>query len=370
MKKISLVLLSLLGLTACNGGGSSSSSGGSTTYPPEPTNTLPSGYQCLPSGYPTSSSNSGGNAKIAYGSNCQVSDVENTSVQATLESMAVAITLSDGSRYCTGTPISYDPTTGVGYVLSAAHCVVGNPKSALQQVTANNITTFTKNRYYISQTLNADGSNKMTGTITAVYIPSQYCQVAPFTLNRYGNYECNYLPAQNGDLALLKVNITSGNSLNINSQVKLAPSNLTMAQPSYIMALGYGSTNTNENNTNLFYITYEYFANNSYQGETGLSTLMNGYSPSGTNAYYSIICGGDSGGGDFYWDGANWNLVGAHSYGSSICGSANVNYAGANDVSADVRPFTAQLQQIMAQDTTPTGCNASVSGFICAAQPQ
>lgn len=377
MKKISLVLLSLLSLTACNSG-SSSSSGGGSTYPSNPTNTLPNGYQCLPSGYPTSSSNSGSNAKIAYGSNCQVENVSNTSVQATLESMAVALTNAKGGRYCTGTPLSYDAATGVGYVLSAAHCVVGNPKSIGAEVTANNITTFTKldpttNTHvnYINQTLNASNSeDRTTGTITAVYIPSQYCQAAPFTLNRYGNYECGYLPAQNGDLALLKVNFTSAQSMSVNSQVKLAPSGLTMAQPSYIMALGYGITNTNDSNTNLFYITYEYFANNSYQGEAGLSALMNGYSPSGSDAYYSIICGGDSGGGDFYWDGTNWNLVGAHSYGSSICGAANVNYAGANDVSADVRPFASQLQQIMAQDTTPTGCNASVSGFICAAQSQ
>ena len=369
MKKISLVLLPLLGLVACNSGSSSSSST-SPTYPANPTNTLPNGYQCLPSGLPTYSS-VGDNLKIAYGSNCEVSAVTNTSVQSTLESMAVALTNSSGGRYCTGTPLSYNATTGVGYVLSAAHCVVGNPKAAGQQVTTDNIVTFTNSNNYINQTLNAANNSGTTGTIQAVYIPSQYCQSASFTINQYGNYECGSLPAQNGDLALVKVSFSTGQSLNVNPQVKLAPSSLTMVQPSYVMALGYGITNYDifQKNSSLYYITYEYFANDTYQGEVGLSTIMNGYSPQGNNAYYSIICGGDSGGGDFYWDGTNWNLVGAHSYGSSICGSASVSYAGANDVSADVRPFTSQLQQIMAQDTTPTGCNATVSGFTCNSAP-
>ncbi len=375
MKKISLVLLSLLGLTACNGGGSSSS-GGSTTYPPEPTNTLPSGFECLPSGLPSLNSVSD-STKIAYGGNCQVANVSNTSVQATLESMAVAITYSDGTRYCTGTPLSYDPTTGVAYVLSAAHCVVGNPKPASQPVTADNIVTFTKNKYYISQTLNADGSNKMTGTITAVYIPNQYCRVPAFVYNSSrAAYECSDLPAQNGDFALLKVNIASGQTLALNSQVQLATSAIQPTYPSYIMALGYGYTNTNPYNTNLFYITYEYFATNSYQGNTGEAVIMNGYSPYGSNAYYSIICGGDSGGGDFYWANNTWNLIGVHSYGSSECGQASTSYPyiniltpGANDVSADVRPFASKLSNIMAADTAAGGCNssaASSNNFICA----
>lgn len=372
MKKISLVLLPLFGLVACNGGGGSSSGGssGSSTYPANPSNSLPSGYQCLPSGLPTYGS-VGDNLKIAYGSDCLVANVatnpdKGVALQSTLESMAVALTNSSGGRYCTGTPLSYNATTGVGYVLSAAHCVVGNPKAAGQQVAISNIVTFSNNYNYINQTLNAANGSGTTGTIQAIYIPSQYCQSAAFELQN-GSYVCGSLEEQNGELALVKVSFSTGQSLNLNPQVRLAPSDLTMAQPSYIMALGYGITNYDifTRNTSLYYITYEYFANNTYQGDVGLSAIMNGYSPQGYDAYYSIICGGDSGGGDFYWDGINWNLVGAHSYGSSVCGAANANYAGANDVSADVRPFTSQLQQIMAQDTAPAGCNASVGGFIC-----
>ena len=374
MKKISLVLLSLISLTACNSGSSSSSGGSTTTYPQNPTNTLPSGFECLPSGYP-SVSPSTNSVKIAYGGNCQVANVTNTSVQATLESMAVALTNSSGGRYCTGTPLSYDPTTGVAYVLSAAHCVVGNSKAANQPITAGNIVTFSSNNNYINQTLNAANGSSTTGTITAVYVPSQYCQVPAFWLVE-GSYQCSNLSSQNGDFALVKVNIGSGQTLALNPQVQLATSAIQPAYPSYIMALGYGKTNTNNYNTNLFYITYEYFATNSYQGDTGETVIMNGYSPYGSNAYYSIICGGDSGGGDFYWANNTWNLIGVHSYGSSTCGQASTSYPyvnlltpGANDVSADVRPFASQLSNIMAADKAAGGCNssaASSNNFVCA----
>jgi len=374
MKKLSLILFSLFGLIACNSGSSSSGSGGSTSYPQNPTNTLPSGFECLPSGYP--SLNSATNSvKIAYGGNCQVANVSNTSVQATLESMAVALTNSSGGRYCTGTPLSYDETTGVAYVLSAAHCVVGNSKAANQQITAGNIVTFSNNNNYINQTLNAANGSGTTGTITAVYVPNQYCQVPSFWLVD-GAYQCSNLPAQNGDFALVKVNIGNGQTLALNSQVQLATSAIQPTYPSYIMALGYGITNTNTSNTNLFYISYEYFATNSYQGNTGETVIMNGYSPYGSNAYYSIICGGDSGGGDFYWANNTWNLIGVHSYGSSKCGEASTSYPyvnpftpGANDVSADVRPFASQLSNIMAADKVAGGCNssaASSNNFICA----
>lgn len=368
MKKISLILLPLFGLTACVGAGSSPSN--SPTYSVTPTNLVgPNNlYKCLPSSLPTYSAKTANGAKIAYGNNCKVSNVNNESLQSNLQSMAVAITGLSGAGYCTGTPLSYNPASQVGYVLSAAHCVVGNSKAARQQVTAGNIITFAKHNNYINQALSAASGSGATGTIQAIYIPTQYCQSAAFELDQYGNYACSDLTKQNGDIALLKVSFATGQSLNVSSQVQLAPSNLKVAQPSYVMALGYGITNYDgyvQSNKNLTYITYQYFADNTFQNTTGLSTIMNGYSPQGYNAYYSIICSGDSGGGDFYWDGNNWNLVGTHSYGSSVCGAANTSYTGANDVSADVRPFTSQLQQIMAQDMTPTGCNASVSGFTC-----
>lgn len=373
-RKFQLLFTVLVGLNACGSGGN----GGSIpveAYPHNPTNTLPSGYQCLPSNLPTSNAAIDGKLQIAYGSNCQVADVTDSSIQSSLESMSIALTSSSGLRYCTGTPISYDATTKVGYVLTAAHCVVGNSKSPGQSVTASNIVTFSNNKNYVNQSLNASSFSGVTGAIQAVYIPSQYCQANAFEFVN-GSYQCSNLSEQNGDLALVKVNFANKPPLNINQQVQLATSSTQLASPSYIMALGYGITNTTPNNTNLFYITYENFATNSYKGENGLSTIMNGYSLYGTEAYSNIICGGDSGGGDFYWSNNAWNLIGVHSYGSPTCGQSSSSYAysslanpGASDISADVRPFTMQLQNIMNNDMVAGGCNNNVAAdnaFVCA----
>lgn len=366
MKKQNILLLSslMLSVVSCGSGSSSSTS---YQYPPNPTNDYPEAFKCLPSNAPPSSSNSGNGLQIAYGENCKVSNMQPSMIKSELESMVTSISFANGTRYCTGTPLSYDPQTKVGYVLSAAHCVVGgSTKAAGQPSTANNITTFEDNLGYINQKPEASRDSGITGTIEAIYIPSQYCQSAEIDPEAGG---CTDLSEQDGDIALMKVSFTESQSLAVSPKVRLAESNLHMPYPSYIMAMGYGLTNNESlKNTSLYYITYEYFATNSYWGETGLSTLMNGYSPAGDNAFASIICQGDSGGGDFYWDGLYWNLVGAHSYGPTPCGIASRSYVDAHDVSADVRPFTAQLQQIMAQDTTSTGCNANVSGWACQAR--
>ncbi len=363
MKNKHLLFLFAFTIVGCNSGTSYS---GLTNYPINPTNSLPAGFQCLPSEYSIKMKRR--ETQIAYGSNCQVADVPNLEVKANLESMAVALTNSSGYRYCTGTPLSYDPSTGIGYVLSAAHCVVGNSKAANQQVVANNIITFNFNRNYINQTVKASSGSGITGTIQAVYIPKQYCQSAAFVLGHNG-YQCANLAEQNGDVALLKVSLAPGRILNINPQVQLANLDIKPNSPSYIMALGYGMTNTDSSNSNLFYITYEYFATNTYRDEIGKSVIMNGFFPVGYNSYYSIICSGDSGGGDFYWNNNKWNLIGVHSYGASLCGQGSSSYGEASDISADVRPFTSQLRQIMENDNTSKGCDklvADTNNFVCA----
>jgi hypothetical protein len=92
---------------------------------------------------------------------------------------------------------------------------------------------------------------------------------------------------------------------------------------------------------------------------------MNGYSQYGSNIFSSIICGGDSGGGDFYWENNTWYLLGVHSYTSRGCGTSSPDYYDALDASADVRPFSAELQNIMLQDTSQEGCGYNSKDFIC-----
>ncbi|MHB8177235.1 MAG: trypsin-like serine protease [Vulcanimicrobiaceae bacterium] len=324
-------------------------------------------FQCLPSGLNGPSSFS---SQIAYAQSCAVAG---SPQQALLQSMAVSLmggnNTSGYSSYCTGIPISFNPATGVGFVVTAAHCVAGGLKAAGAQITPGNIITFINNGLdrtgiYQKTPGQVASSLDLTGQIQAVYVPSQYCMAPAFKSDGNG---CTILQQQNGDVAVLKVLVTNGNTLAVSSQVQLAPSTLSIPSGAYLMALGYGLNNGPAPNSSvLYYVDYQYFANNSYQGESGEASLMNGYYTNGT--YYSIICQGDSGGPDFYWDGAKWDLVGAHSYGPTPCGISGPSYSSANDVSADVRLFTSWIQTILAHDTSPTGCANVGSQYVCNAR--
>ncbi|MDD3266965.1 MAG: trypsin-like serine protease [Burkholderiales bacterium] len=365
MKNRILLISVMVGcISGCNSGASSA-----VNYPATPTNLvgLNNSYKCLPSSYPGYSTING--LKIAYSSECKVADAK-SSIKPSLESMAIAISNYSGKRYCTGTPLSYDSTTGLGYVLTAAHCVITNVKPANKKITPAQITV-SSGKKFVNQRLDAYSNSEVTGTIKAVYIPEQYCGDPSINWNtNVDAYVCSNLSSQNGDIALLQVKFNS--PVKLNSSVKLADKDLNIPNSSYIMALGYGITDDDRYNTSLFYITYQYFATNSYMGENGLSAIMNGYSIN--NAFYSIICGGDSGGGDFYWDGTNWQLVGVHSYGSATCGKSSFSYLAAMDISTDVRLFSSKLTNIKSANISneQEGCHldlATQNGFICA-EPQ
>lgn len=329
-----------------------------------PPNGIPASYQCFPSNLPSPSSSF--SPAIAYMSLCAVDEAKEA---ANLQKLAVAMMYRNGNayiEYCTGTPLSYDAKTGIGFVVSAAHCVVGGQKRAGAEVTPANITTFSDENGWIYQSTPArlQGSSALTGQINAVYIPSRYCEVPAFEKSGKG---CSDLERQNGDLAVLKVVGLKGNSMHVLPGLKLAPADLAISRGSYIMALGYG-TNTSPmpDDRTLYYIDYQYFADDRYKTVFSEASIMNGYFTDGT--YYSIICQGDSGGGDFYWDGSHWNLVGAHSWGPNPCGVWGKAYTKAYDVSADLRPWTAFIQRILDEDRSPTGCASLSDEYVCEAR--
>lgn len=353
-------------IVGCNGGGSS---GGSTDTPPNIINNIPGEFQNLPNINVTNDI-----SKIAYaGDQGYVGAITDSSLKASLSSLAVALSDSTGRRYCTGTPLYINTITNDAFILTAAHCVVGNRKKANTPISAtDNIVTFSSGRGYINQNVNASTSSGTTGVIQAVYLVQDYCKNPPFTKDLKTNkYFCQTLEEQNGDIAIIKVKATM--PLNINSQVKLPTATLSIVPGTIMLSLGYGVTEMNDENTRLNYINYEYFGTNSYQDVNAQKVLLNGYNPVTPNSYYSIICSGDSGGGDFYWDGSSWQLVGVHSFGSSKCGQANSAYGSAFDASADVREFTTQISNIIYNDTTPDACDlnlAASNGFICLTKPQ
>lgn len=296
--------------------------------------------------------------------NCSVASAREA---ATLQKLAVAL-MSQGSgsftEYCTGTPIHYDAATNVGFVVTAAHCVVGNSKPADTPVASDNITTFTSGSDWVYQgTPGIVGSHAdLTGQIDAVYIPAQYCKVPAFNKNG-----CSDLAHQDGDVAVVKIGGLHGRALGVDPNLRLAPANAALAGGDEIMALGYGTnTSSTPDDRVLYYITYQYFAKDAHDGVASQLSLMNGYHPNAN--FYSIVCQGDSGGGDFYWDGTNWNLIGAHSWGPVPCGVWGPRYDAAYDVSADMRPFDQWVSRIVRDDKEPTGCGPLDAATVCKAR--
>jgi hypothetical protein len=337
------------------GGGCAAREGTAAALPPAPApahagafpGDVPANYRCLP-GLPALRTSIV--PSLAYTQNCAVSRAREAS---RLQELAVALmSQANGEfiEYCTGTPLAYDAARNVGFVSTAAHCVIGSSKPAGASITFRNIATFDgAARIYQGTPGRAAGANALTAQIEAVYVPAQYCRAV--VINR----SCSDPTKQNGDVAILKVRGINGLQLRVNPELRLAPSSLQLTHDAEIMALGYGTNTTpTPSDRVLNYVTYRYFATNAYEGAAGELTIMNGYRQNGL--YYAILCQGDSGGGDFAWDGTNWDLIGVHSYGHVPCGKSSSTYKTAVGASADARPWEAWMREILANDTSPTGC--------------
>ncbi|MGB8964780.1 MAG: trypsin-like serine protease [Candidatus Cybelea sp.] len=326
---------------------------------------IPDGWRCFPfqkpGGRPTDS------PAIAYGGHCAVS---NAPAKAKLQKLAVALlgATADGTylSYCTGTPIRFNPATGVGFVATAAHCLVGyTRKPAGKSITPADIFTFRLRDASIYQGPIGKVSNNalLTGRVSAVYVPSRYCKGAVM------DEGCLDLSKQNGDLGVLKIVVEKSKTLGVLPNFRVAPKSLVIGSAQNIMALGYGlNTTPTPGSKKLYYIDYQFFAKDAYRGVSSQASIMNGYYRQSNAMFYSIICKGDSGGGDFYWDGSRWNLIGTHSWGTSQCGGYNARYDAAFDVSADVRPFTPWINKILSTDKARTGCASLGAAYVCAAR--
>ena len=76
----------------------------------------------------------------------------------------------------------------------------------------------------------------------------------------------------------------------------------------------------------------------------------------------ALIAGGDSGGGDFYFDGTDWLLTGVHSYGWGVCGQVFAN--------CDVLPGTNSSFGDLSGSTAVFSHVDWINGYLAAAVPE
>jgi hypothetical protein len=349
-------------LAACGGSGTvvpATSSGlgpSSLAAPDAPGNEIPKSYRCLPSGLP------GGpfRPNLAYISQCSVSQAPEGQ---NLEKLAIALMQFTGlyyTSYCTGTPIAFNAATKVGFVVTAAHCVTGGTKAPATNIAPRNIITFDYpiDRVYQGSPARVFDQQSLTGKIVSVYVPARYCRMPSF-----GEHGCSNLYQLNGDIAVLQIQALSGNAMRVLPGLRIGGPHLTLTKQQLIMALGYGQNTTRDpDDHQLYYVDYNFFAKDSFQGINSAASLMNGYLKN--NMYYSIICRGDSGGGDFAWTGTGWALVGDHSWGRKDCGNYGNTYVDGVNASADVRPWQSFIQTIV-DKAKPLGCANLGPGYVC-----
>ncbi|MBV8489573.1 MAG: hypothetical protein JO199_03510, partial [Candidatus Eremiobacteraeota bacterium] len=82
---------------------------------------IPGSYKCFPAGLPAVARR----PELAYAEDCSVASAQES---ANLQAMAIAMMFYKAPfylEYCTGTPVAFDTTARVGFVVTAAHCVVG-----------------------------------------------------------------------------------------------------------------------------------------------------------------------------------------------------------------------------------------------------
>jgi hypothetical protein len=172
----------------------------------------------------------------------------------------------------------------------------------------------------------------------SVFVPKDYCYGAKFSSTSGGcpnfNPSDGVVGGQGNDIALIHIN-RKFNANEVYPQLappESYPQQYTMAP---ILSLGFGVNNVNGRVGQMFYVT-NYFYQKS--DSLGYHYLHNSYfNTNATNFGYSaLICGGDSGGPDLFWNGHNWILLSEHTYGlSDSCGGFyNELTEGATNVSS------------------------------------
>ncbi|TXJ00951.1 MAG: hypothetical protein E6Q32_05540 [Neisseriales bacterium] len=366
MRNVVCGLIGLLCLAACGGG--SSGGGGFQNDPTPPSPYAPLGnymgiaYSELgqPTGltqsYPSSFWPSNLPAfQIAYGSDDE-SAIANLSALVHLK-----------RSICSATPVYYDSQSNTTFLIGAAHCFVIS-KSSPTNLNHNDLMATSDVRIYhgVGSSLHSWDANY---DVKAIYLRQDYCYNGSFAIGG----ECqNFTPqegasgGQGNDIAIIQV---VGQYADPESYPQIVPA--TQYPQTYTMApvlsIGYGintqtpigdmpSGCTVGSDCAVMYYTanYQYWQ----QDTIGYHYLYNSYYNNGgfgQHGYTSLICGGDSGGGDLFWNGSHWLLLSEHTYGpSDVCGTF---YSFLPDGSTNVSAYYDWVQSILYSTDPVAACN-------------
>lgn len=333
MKRVVLSVLVSSLLVACNGGGGSSSSGSSwvediTPASPNPASGSYNGVPYSQLGQPVGLTQSypssflPNNLQIAYGNNSE-SQIANLTAYVNMT-----------GELCSATPIKYDSVSNTTFLIGAAHCFV-DAKDSANTLSATNLKPV--GSLSVAYGVNASSAPvESRFQVVATYLPQTYCYGSTFVS---GGSCTNFSPnsgsgTQGNDISVIQI---SGKYADPESYPQLAtaaqyPMPYTMAP---ILSIGYGintqsplpnpsascGTSDKPCGTMFYVANYQYWQ----QDATGYHYLYNSYynnSYQASPGYTSLICGGDSGGGDLFWNGSNWLLLSEHTYGpSGACGT-------------------------------------------------
>ncbi len=382
MKKKLIGIVCLFALTACGGGGGGSSTATQPIDPnfaddPTPASPYPTpgNYNLgqptgLTESYPSAfwPNNLHNALQIAYGNNSE-SQIANLTAYVQM----------NGS-ICSATPVYYDANNDRTFLIGAAHCFVQNKTSATT-VYATNLIQPSSN-LKISNGVGSSSWNQ-TKLIEAVYVRQDYCYNSTFT--GVNGDECpNFTPnsgagTQGNDIAVIQV---AGQYAHPESYPQLArasqyPTPYTMAP---VFSIGYGintqspnssatcGTSTQPCGTMFYTANYQYLK----QDATGYHYLYNSFYADASNTTYgaspgtgytALVCGGDSGGGDLFWNGTNWLLLSEHTYGPY--GACGTFYSYLPNAATNVSAYYDWIQSIIKDSTPAVNCkNGSIANCV------
>lgn len=362
-------------LVACNGGGgSSNNNSGFVDNPVPPSPVQPVGtyngqpYTSLgqPTGltgaYPSTFwPNNLISLQIAYGNNSE-SNISNLTAYVNMT-----------GSLCSATPIKYDANTNTTFLIGAAHCFV---KNKTVSTTLNQANLLSASLLSVSYGISSLATNWVSYPVVAVYLRQDYCYNATFGI---GGHCPNFSPnegvtnGQGNDIAVIQI---SGQYADPESypQIVTASEYPVPYTAAPVLSVGYGintqspnggascDTSTQPCGTMFYTANYQYWQ----QDTTGYHYLYNSFYNNGgfdQSGYSALICGGDSGGGDLFWNGANWILLSEHTYGpDGACGTF-YNYLpnGATNVSA----YYDWIQSILTNPIPATSCsNGTIANCV------